>query len=310
MASITAIHHHLPSQRLSLDELEARALLRSGREALRDFGFEGVHVADEESRYDLARAAARGLLAEFSIDARSVDVLIYATALPGARPRASRDPITLFKYEATSLQNELGLDRATAISIAEGGCVSLFSAIRTARALLASEPDLKRLLVVGADRLPPGSRREILFNVISDGACAVLVEREGTNRIVSYSQTTKGFYWNASERRNELLATYFPTAQKVIADALAKAALTAAEIALVLPHNVNSRSWEMLLDIAGIEREKLYRTNIARRGHTIAADPLINLRDAASEGILQRGDHLLLFTFGFGAHWAAMVVQH
>ena len=44
--------------------------------------------------------------------------------------------------------------------------------------------------------------------------------------------------------------------------------------------------------------------------HVIAADNWINLRDAAETGRLHHGDKLLLFTFGFGANWACMVLEH
>ena len=43
---------------------------------------------------------------------------------------------------------------------------------------------------------------------------------------------------------------------------------------------------------------------------TIAADHAINLCDAAKAGKVKPGDYLLLFTFGFGAHWACTILQH
>ena len=40
-----------------------------------------------------------------------------------------------------------------------------------------------------------------------------------------------------------------------------------------------------------------------------AADTFINLKDAEDEGRVRPGDRLLLFTFGFGANWACMVLE-
>jgi len=45
-------------------------------------------------------------------------------------------------------------------------------------------------------------------------------------------------------------------------------------------------------------------------GHTVSCDHIINLVDMEGAGALHDGDHLLLFTFGFGASWSAMVIQH
>jgi 3-oxoacyl-[acyl-carrier-protein] synthase-3 len=275
---------------------------------LREFGFRTIHVAENETAYDLAKRAAARLLRNVRLDRDAVDMIVYATALPAAAPR-SRNPLAWFDYPATRLQYELGLSRANVIGVSQAGCVSLFSAIRVARDVLAAERDVARVLCVGSDVLPRGSRREILYNAMSDGACALLVERGARNRILSYAQVTKGFYWSAREGEHQLIATYFPTAKRVIDDALRQAKTSIDDIKLVLPHNVNEKSWRLLLDLLGISRERLFRGNIARKGHTIAADPFVNLADAESRGEIEPGDRLLLFTFGFGAHWAAIVVE-
>ena len=57
-------------------------------------------------------------------------------------------------------------------------------------------------------------------------------------------------------------------------------------------------------------REKLFDRNIARHGHTMSADNLVNLQDLMDEGALNKGDHLLLFTFGFGLNWSCLVLRH
>ncbi|HYO45867.1 MAG TPA: 3-oxoacyl-[acyl-carrier-protein] synthase III C-terminal domain-containing protein, partial [Gemmatimonadota bacterium] len=66
----------------------------------------------------------------------------------------------------------------------------------------------------------------------------------------------------------------------------------------------------ILLGLLGLPREKLFSDNIARVGHTIASDNLLNLRDLLDSGRVRNGDRLLLFTFGFGLHWSCMVVEH
>ena len=81
-------------------------------------------------------------------------------------------------------------------------------------------------------------------------------------------------------------------------------------MALIVPHNVSRRSWEILLRLTDLPAERLYADNIATKGHVISGDNFINLKDAAAEGRLRAGDRLLLFNFGFGASWSCMLVEH
>lgn len=306
---ISSTHYHLPKTRRSLDELAAGGQLTSSVAALKRFGFRRVHVA-QSAAHELARESVEGLLREFEIDPESVDHLIVATALP-RKVGAVRNPLSLFSYPATRLQSELGFRNAVVTATHQAGCVGLFTALQLARMTLQTDARARRIVCVGSDVLPATSRREILYNVISDGACAFLVEKDATrNRIVSHAQATRGFFWTPKAREHELIASYFPMARRVIEQALGDANLRASDVALVLPHNVNRRSWEILLDLVGIDETRLYDRNIARKGHTVAADPFINLQDATEEGRVQRGDRLLLFSFGFGAHWACTILEH
>jgi len=306
---ITAISHALGRESVSLEELAREGKLTSTPKTLRGLGFRRIRRANGESAGDLALRAARGLLDKQKLEPGSIDALLFASALP-SNGASGRDPIGLFRYQSTRLQNELGLENAMVSAVGQAGCAGLFSAIRVGRALLRSEPATRRVLCLSSDVLPPGSGREILYNVISDGACAVLLERgAGEHRILSCEQVTKGFYWSAKDFRYELIATYFATAANVIRRALERSKTAARDLRLVLPHNVNPRSWEILLDLVPIARGRLHMANLAATGHTIAADPIINLADAMDRGKLRRGDRALLFTFGFGAHWAAMVVE-
>jgi 3-oxoacyl-[acyl-carrier-protein] synthase-3 len=269
-------------------------------------------VCDGESAYDLARQAAGALLRKNRIAPDDVDLILYAGALESVEPpKRSKSMMDRFNYPASRLQYELGMRRAVTVGVSQAGCASFFAAVRLAHDLLIAEPALRRILCVASDVLPRTAKREILFNLISDGACSAMVDRSSrTNRLISYAQVSKGAHWNAREKKHEIIASYFPTAIAVIEEALRRADLDRSAIKLVIPHNVSAESWKILLRMVGIPQERLFRSNIAAKGHTIAADPMINLSDAVSRGRVKRGDYLMLFTFGFGAHWACMIVQH
>jgi 3-oxoacyl-[acyl-carrier-protein] synthase III len=309
---LSAIEYVLPETAESLADLERSGQIETPAERLRAFGFDRIRISAEPAETLAARAIAR-LLDTTGIDPASVDALFHAGALPVSQ--AVRGPGTHvlegFNYPVTKLQYELGLERATVAGVSQAGCTGLMTAIRLATDFLSAHASAARVICSSADVLPHGAPREFMYNVISDGACAVLVERDGPrNRLLAHRQVTKGYYWDAMSMKNEIIAAYFPTAQRVVQDTLQSIGLSGTDIARVIPHNVSLRSWEILMGLLGLPRERLFADNIAPNGHVIAADNFINLKDATDRGLVQPGDRLLLFNFGFGANWACMVIEH
>jgi 3-oxoacyl-[acyl-carrier-protein] synthase-3 len=319
---IDAVTYWLPDAAPTLDELERRGALRGPASTLAAFGFRHARVAEAESHVDMAVYAVRDLLGEAGVSPDEIDLVLYAGALTSSTtmecapaPAGSvlhlRDLMDFFKYPVSRLQSELDLTSAAVAGVDQQGCAAIFSAVRLARATLLAEPDVRTVLCVGADRLPHGSSREVVYNLVSDGACALLMRRGAErNRVIATHQVTKGAFWDAGSLENEIIAAYFPTARTVIEDTLRKAGVTLDDIDWVIPHNVSLRSWEILLGLIGCPREKLFSDNIGRIGHTIAADNFINLRDATDAGRIRKGDLLLLFTFGYGLNWSCMVLEH
>ena len=309
---ISAIEYALPERRVALEQLEAADKLDSPAARLREFGFEVVHVSDEPAERLVSVAVAR-LLENHAISPDSVDALFYAGAIPPSHfvKGGDGDFLDGFSYPAAKLHYDFGFLNATITGISQVGCLGLMSAVKAAADFLVANTDANRALCVSADVFPPQARREVIYNVVSDGACAVLVEKEAVaNRILAHRQITKGYYWDSIARKNEIVAAYFPTAQHIMRETLMRAGLERGDIAWILPHNVSLRSWEILLGLLGFPREKLWAENIAAKGHVIAADNFINLKDATEKGFLKRGDKLLLFNFGFGINWSCTILEH
>jgi 3-oxoacyl-[acyl-carrier-protein] synthase III len=307
---ISAIEYVLGSDSVLVEELEERGLLDSSASRLCEFGFRRARLS-RESSYALATAAANKLLDSTGIDRASIDALFYAGATSACHAVTTSDPISTFNYPVAQLQYEMELSQARTFGVGQLGCVGLMASVALARDFLLSNKFANRALCVSADVLPSGCKRELIYNVISDGACAVLLEKEcERNQILAYRQITKGYYWDSIAQKNEIAAAYFPTARNIVRDTLADAGLHSSDISCILPHNVSLRSWEILMGLIEISREKLFSENMGKMAHVIAADNWINLRDAIDAKRLTPGDRLLLFTFGFGANWACMVVEH
>ncbi len=324
-AGIEEVATYLPSESASLEELRERGLLNGSVDTLRSFGFDRVHLAGEESNADMAIRAAQKLLSEADVEPDQIGLILYATALSSSATMSDvgesraiggavlrlNDVADLFKYPASLVQSELDLPKASVMGVNQVGCASIFAALRMARAMIASESELDSVLCVSADKFPIGQPRDLVYNVVSDGASAALVRRDASrNRIVECAQVTKGALWDGGSLENEIVAAYFPTAKSLIERTLAKAGLTIDDIALVIPHNVSARSWEILGKLIGCPRERIYMDNIRCAGHTIASDNLLNLERATDEGRIEKGDKLLLFTFGYGLNWACMILEH
>jgi len=307
---VTAIEYVLGAETVSVEELENRGLLETPAGRLQEFGFHCVHLSQEPA-HELGLRAARKLLEAASVDPESVDAIFYVGATPHGHAISIDDPRSAFNYPVAHLQYELELTRAITAGISQLGCAGLMTAVSMARNFLIANESATRVLCVSSDVFPAGSRREMIYNVISDGACALLVEKGAEkNRILDYRQVTKGYYWDLTTKENEIAAAYFPTARAIMQDTLRDCGIDWSSVGLILPHNVSLRSWEILLGLIGAPAEKLFAANIARFGHAIAADNFINLRDAEGSGRVQPSDKLLLFTFGFGANWACMLLEH
>ena len=319
--SIRGITYAYASHARSVRELAAAGALESEPELLERFGFALVHVATDESPFELARAAASRLLDEQGIDPADVGLLVYG-GTPGAMAFSAAEDAAegaaalctadRFRYPATRLQFELGLDGAAVLALDQLACTTLFGAVRVARALMAAE-GIERALCVAGDFYPARAGREAIYNCTSDAACALLLERAGAasarNRIVGAATITKGYYWDAAAMREEVVASYFPTAVHAIQRTLASAGWRTDDVDWVIPHNVSMRSWDVLRRLAGVGGARFWSRNIACRGHALAGDNFINLRDALDEGAVRPGDRALLFSYGYGAHWTGLAVE-
>ena len=161
---------------------------------------------------------------------------------------AGSDPMRSFRYTSAWLQDVLGLHNAEVMAVAQQGCSTMFAALRVARSLLLAEPGRRHVLCVGVDVLPSGAPREILYNVISDAACAVVVSRGcPQEKWLGFTQISRGYYCDPSACGPEIVAAYFPTAKLVIDQLLREHGLAPGDIDVVIPTGVSRSSWDILL---------------------------------------------------------------
>lgn len=307
-AGISHYAFRLGERTESLEDLHGSGRLTSPPEVLRDFGFQRCYVHDGPDATELMLGAARELLAGEPVEPGAISALFVYSGLPPGPPPDGGDPMAPFRYDLGRLRHELELDRVPAYRLSQLGCCGLMSTLRLAGGTLDAEGSTA--LVLTGECFGPRAHREILYNVMSDAASALLVERSSRrNRTLAEAEVVQSYYWDSPARADEILASYFPLAERTVARVLEKAGIGIDEVRWIVPHNVSRRSWEILCDMIGADPERVWMRNIAAVGHTVSCDHVINLSDMESEGVLDEGDRLLLFTFGFGAAWSATVIE-
>jgi 3-oxoacyl-[acyl-carrier-protein] synthase-3 len=315
---ISSISYYDAPQKFGVHQLAEHGRIESNPQQLRDFGFSTCLIADK-SASDIAIEVGKTVMSAQGVAPEEVGLLICAPALSCSSVVPSENMLNhldgpfnnlgLFKFSAARIQHALGLSHARVLGLSDLGCVSLINAVGLARDLLPGS-GRRYALCINADVLPRNASREVLYSIISDAGCAVLVDTHADGcRIQASQQLTKGYYWDCEKTHNELLAAYFPTASRFIQRFLRENGLGLSDIARILPNNVSKRSWEILVSLLGIDIEKIYTPNISRCGHSIAADNFINLKDALAAGEVESGQKVLLFGFGLGAHWSCMLVN-
>ena len=286
--------------------------VRSSVKFLTELGFTYSYLSQGPEDFDeLVVAAAQEAMEDSGYSPAQIGTLLLYSGLNSAAPTVARASVLeRFRYPAAKLADRLKLPHANAMALSQQGCSGLLSAINlAARMVQAGDPPAA--LCVAGDALPKNVNREIMYNVMSDAAAAVVVERGSPrNQIVTFHQLGQPAYWDSPQQERELIAAYFPMAQRAICGAIDQAGLRLSDIRWIVPSNVSLRSWTILAELVGIPATRIWSKNIARIGHTVCCDHVINLHDMAREGALRTGDHLLLFTFGFGASWTSLILQH
>jgi 3-oxoacyl-[acyl-carrier-protein] synthase-3 len=104
----------------------------------------------------------------------------------------------------------------------------------------------------------------------------------------------------------------FRFATRVIAssvnEALEKAGLTLDDVALIIPHQANTRIIDSAAKRLKVSPDKFYM-NVQTAGNTSAASIPIALCEAVEDGLLAPNDNVVFVGFGGGLTWGASVVK-
>jgi 3-oxoacyl-[acyl-carrier-protein] synthase III len=316
-AKISALGCYTPPRVLTNQDLE-KMVETNDRWIVERTGIRERHIADPDvATSDMAIAAAKCTLAMGGTDPSEVNAIIVCTVTPDM----------LFPSTACLVQNGLGARNAWGFDLV-AACSGFVYGLTTAAHLVGAGTH-KKVLVIGSDtmsRIIDYTDRAtcILFG---DGAGAMLVEAVGENEeglgFIDFRgeiDGSGGDYLKMPAGGSRLPASHETVDQRLhfvhqegqqvfkyavrkmyeaCSELLARNELTAADVAILIPHQANARIITASAERLGIPCERVL-INIDRYGNTTAATIPLATRDALQQGRLRKGDLVVFAAVGAG----------
>jgi 3-oxoacyl-[acyl-carrier-protein] synthase-3 len=255
----------------------------------------------------LATEAGRRALLHADIDPADIDLLVLATTTPDQQVPAT----------ASTVQHTLGL-KCGAFDL-NAACSGFVYGLVAAHQFVQGG-GIERALVIGSEtlsRITDWDDRTTAM-LFADGAGAVVLEADaerasllgwdlgsdGSLRGILDADIGGYLRMEGKEVFRQAVRVMIDSARR----SMARAGVTADDIALVVPHQANIRIIESANAKLGLPME---RTAIVldRTGNTSSASIPLALADAAASGRVKRDDLVLLVGFGAGMTWASAVVR-
>lgn len=317
---IRSVGGYLPEKKLTNDDLSK--MVDTTDDWIKErTGIRSRHIAAEgEVTSDLAIIAAKQALERAEMDPQEIDLIILATSTPNQT----------FPATAVTIQAELGITHGAAFDM-QAVCSGFVFALTTADQYIKSG-QAKNILVLGAEtfsRILDWEDRTtcVLFG---DGAGAVILSSEEVNGDESQRGILTSRIRSDGRYRDKLYVDGGPSSTRttghlrmngrevfrhavtnisdVIEETLEEANLTISDIDWFVPHQANER---ILLGTAkkiGLPFEKVVMT-VAEHGNTSAASIPLALNHGVENGMIKKGDMVLLEAMGGGFTWGAVLVR-
>ena len=280
-------------------------------------------VSDEQATSDLAAEAGLKAVENAGLSKEDIGVLIVATATPDM----------FFPSTACLAQHKMGLEGIPAFDIS-AACTGFIYGIAVAQGFISSG-FCDNVLVIGAEALTRFTDWEdrttcVLFG---DGAGAAVFSKAndtsgvlgvhlgadgslgdllklpaGGTRMPAAEETVKQRMHFVKMKGNEVFKHAVRNMVGISRIALEKAGVSAEDIKWLVPHQANIRIMQAVARNLGIPEEKVY-VNIHKYGNMSAATIPIAIDEINRDGKVEKGDLLLLTSFGAGFTWGACVVK-
>lgn len=319
-SGIVGFERTLPPLEVTNDDL-AKIVDTSDEWITSRTGIRSRHISEGQDTSDLCIETAKKLLDRSGWDPESIDLIIVGTLTPDyATPSV-----------ACMVQAALGCTNAFCFDLS-AACSGFIYSLSVADKFIKNG-NVKRAIVLGGEtlsRLIDWTDRStcVLF---ADGAGGVLLEATQSGGILFediHSDGSKGVALMAGYHQNrnifykkepkvvksidmngrDIFAFATRMVPKSITKVLEETDTSIDDLKYIVLHQANIRINEVIARKLKAPLEKFY-SNIHRTGNTSGGSVPIVLAEMAGEGLLKKGDKIIVAGFGGGLTWATMLIE-
>lgn len=331
MAYIKAISYYLPEKIVTNEELVKEFPEWSVEKVAKKVGVNSRHLAGEnETAGDMAEKAARKLFEEYNISPNEIDFLLLCT----------QSPDYFLPSTSCVIQHRLGISTSAGAFDYNLGCSGCIYGMAVAKGLI-SAGIAKNVLLLTAETynkyLHPSDKSN--RSIFGDGAAACLISTEGFAEIGKFSLGTDGsgadklivgtgasrhkektgasvedeeghiryddyLYMNGSGIFNFTL----DAVPQMINEILAKNGMEKDNIDYYIFHQANKFMLNTIRKVCVLPKDKFY-INLEETGNTVSSTVLIGLKDCIDNGLIKKGDKVMVSGFGVGLSWGGTLLS-
>ena len=270
---------------------------------------------DNETALDLAVEAGKKLHSQL----QDIDLLVFVT----------QSPEYILPTTACIAQDRLGLDKNIAAFDINLGCSGYVYALSVVGSLMEANQASKALILCGDTYTKYISINDRTSRpLFSDaGSATIITKSKGDNKLGPFlygtdgsgadslivrnsaskieSTKTSDFYMKGAEVFLFTMANV-PTVTKQL---LSKASMSINDVDYFLFHQASKVVMDNIVRKLNLDEEK-FLTNYQDYGNTVSCTIPILLKQKIDEGIIKRGDKLMMFGFGVGLSYGACLVEY
>jgi 3-oxoacyl-[acyl-carrier-protein] synthase-3 len=288
-------------------------------------------VEPGESGAGMAAKASREALEKAGVDAKDVDLIIYATLSPDHN----------FPGGGVFTQRELGLTNNIPCLDIRQQCTGFVYGMAIADNFIRTGM-YKNVLVIGSEihstGLEVSTRGRDVTVLFGDGAGAALVGRATDDKSmilsshlhadgseaeilwtdkpgsqhhprITHEDIDAGTHYPKMEGKKVFKHAVTRIPQAIMEGMQANGIKSIDQIDMVIPHQANLRINQMVAKMIGLPEHKMHN-NIQKYGNTTAASIPLCMHEAVALGKIKPGDLVCLVAFGAGLTWGSVFLRY
>ncbi len=273
-------------------------------------------AAPDETALDLAQKACEKLFRHY--EKGKIDYLLLCT----------QSPDYILPTSACILQDRLGLSKSVGALDYNLGCSGFVYGLSLAKGLISGGIAEHVLLVTSetySKHISPADKGNTA--IFGDAAAATVIESSEEEHIGRFCLGTDGSGYQKLIVRNggmrspkdggsgdhlfmdgpEVFKFVMEAVPEMVRNVLLKNGLSVSDIDCFVLHQANAYMLKTLRKLMNIPEDRFY-VNMKETGNTVSATIPLAMKQAEEQGIIRRGDRILLAGFGVGFSYGAAVI--